>query len=103
MHFRCVLEFLYPPNNRRENDVVAEDYFDNPAVWANVRPGMSVNLCKDHDRAKKVNHLTYARLDATPEAKLWRFVELTKEILEIFEVFLKNVDRSKLGDEWAPR
>jgi len=45
-------------------------------------------------------HLTYARLDVMPEAKPWPFVELTNEISGVLHVFLQNVDRNKLGDEW---
>ena len=49
-------------------------------------------------------HLTYARLDAKPpEAKPWPFVELTNEIADVLDLFLRNVDRSRLSDEWQAR
>jgi hypothetical protein len=104
VHLRCVLDFLYAPKNRRDDDVIAEDYFDDPAVWDNLRPPISAKLGNARDRAgKEMAHLTYARLDVTPEAKLWPFVELTNEISEILNIFFQNVDRSKLGDEWLRR
>ena len=49
---------------------------------------------------KEVAHLTYARLDVTAEAKAWPFVELFNEVHEVFNVFLKGVDRNKLSDDW---
>jgi hypothetical protein len=101
IHVRCVLDFLYAPKNRRDDDVIAQDYFDDPTEWENLRPPMSANLEKARDRAgKEMAHLTYARLDVTPEAKPWRFVELTNEISDVLGVFLKNVDHNKLGNEW---
>jgi hypothetical protein len=75
VHVRCVLDFLYAPKNRRYDDVIAQDYFDDVAEWENLRPLMSANLEQARDRAgKEMVHLTYARLDVTPEAKPWRFV-----------------------------
>jgi hypothetical protein len=75
VHVRCVLDFLYAPKNRRDDDVIAQDYFDDVAEWENLRPLMSANLEQARDRAgKEMVHLTYARLDVTPEAKPWRFV-----------------------------
>jgi hypothetical protein len=85
----------------RDDDVIAEDYFDDPALWENLRLPISAKLRKARDRAgKEMAHLTYARLDVMPEAKPWPFVELTNEISGVLHVFLQNVDRNKLGDEW---
>jgi hypothetical protein len=104
VHLRCVLDFLYAPKNRRDDDVIAQDYFDDQATWEELRPSMSAELSKARDRAgKEMAHLTYARLDVTPEAKPWPFVELTSEISDVLGVFLQNVDQNKLGDEWRLR
>jgi hypothetical protein len=105
VHLRCVLDFLYASSKRRDDDVVAQDYFDEPATWETLRPAISTKLSKARNRAgKEMAHLTYARLEVTPEAKPWPFVELTSEISEVLGIFLKNVDQNTLGDEWrAPR
>jgi hypothetical protein len=104
VHLRCLLDFLYPPRNRRPDDVIAEDYFESPAAWENVRPPISAKLRKARDRAgKEMAHLTYARLDVAPQAKPWPFVELTNEISNLLDAFLQNVDPDKLGSVWSRR
>jgi len=49
---------------------------------------------------KEVAHLTYARLDVTPETKLWPFIKIANEIAEIIDTFLEHIPGSKLGEQW---
>jgi len=74
VHTRILLDFLYA-EKPQSDDVIAEDFFADPDIWANERPVKSELLAGVHRRvAKEVAHLTYARLDVTPDAKPWRFL-----------------------------
>ena len=100
IHVRAVIDFLYA-NNPKSDDVIAEDFFDKLGDWTRDRPEMSQLLTQARRRAaKEVAHLTYARLEVTPETKPWEFVQLEREISAVFGIFLKKVDISKLGPLW---
>jgi hypothetical protein len=88
IHTRSLLDFLYPPSRPKGDDVVAEDFFDDPKVWYRQRPAKSDLLKGVHKRvAKEIAHLTYARIGITPEAKRWPFVAITTDLLQVFQRF----------------
>jgi hypothetical protein len=100
MHSRVLLDFLYS-ESPRQDDVVAEDFFDGPDAWSALRPEKPSTLNMVHKRVgKEIAHLTYARQDVTPETKGWLFIEIANEIAGVFQVFLDNVDRDLLGGRW---
>jgi hypothetical protein len=100
IHVRAVMDFLYA-DKPQSDDVIAEDYFDDPEQWAKHRPELSQLLIHAKRRAgKEVAHLTYARLDVTPETKPWQFVEIANEISTALQAFLAKVPRNKLGSQW---
>jgi hypothetical protein len=49
---------------------------------------------------KEVAHLTYERLEVTPETKPWPFVQIANEITSVINVFIQQVPKSKLGKQW---
>ena len=101
IHFRALLDFFYPPEKVKKDDVLAEDYFDDSDDWEKIRPQLSEALSRAKKRAhKEVAHLTYTRLDVTPETKGWAFIEIAKEMNKVMEVFVKNVPRNRLGSQW---
>lgn len=78
----------YSPSRPKGDDVVAEDFFDDPKVWYRQRPAKSDLLKGVHKRvAKEIAHLTYARIGITPEAKRWPFVAITTDLLQVFQRF----------------
>jgi hypothetical protein len=100
VHVRALMDFLYN-DDPRPDDVIAEDYFGNADQWRKLRPVISESLKHAKRRAgKEVAHLTYARLDVTPETKPWRFVDIANEIAAVLNIFLENVPKSKLGRQW---
>ena len=100
IHVRAVMDFLYAEKPQAD-DVIAEDFYDTPDQWPKIRPALSELLSHAKRRAgKEVAHLTYARLDVTPEIKPWRFVQIANEILTVINTFLENVPKSKLGSQW---
>ncbi|HIC92534.1 MAG TPA: hypothetical protein EYP21_10890 [Syntrophaceae bacterium] len=100
VHTRILLDFLYAERPQKD-DVIAEDFFEDPSIWINARPPKSDTLQKVHRRvAKEVAHLTYARQDVTPETKPWPFVEIANEVNTIFSKFLSLIPLELLGPRW---
>jgi hypothetical protein len=100
IHVRGLMDFLYN-DNPRPDDVVAQDYFNTLEEWKKLRPQQSPVLEHAKQRAgKEVAHLAYERLNVTPETKPWFFLEISKEVSEVMNVFLENVQKEKLGSSW---
>jgi len=101
IHVRAIMDFLYA-EKPQSDDVIAEDFFVSPEQWTRIRPALSDVLSQAKRRAgKEVAHLTYARLDVTPESKGLRFIEIAKEVAAVVDIFLKNVPKEKLGSAWG--
>jgi len=101
IHFRVLLDFFYSETPRND-DIVADDYFDNPSDWGKIKPATTpelLSLAKTRAH-KELAHLTYARLGVTPEQGGWPFVEIAKEIQSLMELFLRNVPDNRLGPPW---
>jgi hypothetical protein len=92
LHLRNLIRFFCLPRDR--NDVVAEDFFDNPAAWTkNESPA----LRDARERAnKELNHLTAKRRDEGDAGKEWDPVALFGEIKGLAEKFAANASRNKL-------
>lgn len=100
LHARALLDFLYAERPRAD-DVIAEDYFDNPVDWLTVRPNKTELLMVIHKRVgKEVAHLTYARLDVTAQEKRWHYAQIANDLKVVFDTFLANVNKAKLGASW---
>ena len=100
VHARILLDFLYAEKPQAD-DVIAEDFFSDPAIWLRGRPDKSELLASVHRRvAKEVAHLTYARLEVTPETKPWHFAQLAAEVDAAFAKFLSMVPLQVLGSKW---
>jgi hypothetical protein len=88
IHFRALVDFVYRPANARPDDMAAEDFFDDPARWSEIRPAISQILNSGRRRAhKEIAHLTYARLAVTESEKDWPFGEMTTEICSLMDLF----------------
>ena len=100
IHARILLDFLYA-EKPWEDDVIAEDFFDDPAAWYEARPAKSEKVEIVHRRVgKEVAHLTYARQEVTPETKPWPFIEIANEVNAGFSKFLSLVSPHLLGPRW---
>lgn len=101
IHIRVLLGFFFPPDNVKEDDVLAQDYFDDDG-WKKIQPQLSEVLSSAKFRAnKEVAHLTYTRLNVTPETKGWEFSEIANEMSKVIDIFIKNVPRNRLGSRWS--
>lgn len=100
IHARILLDFLYAEQPKKD-DVIAEDFFDDPKQWLNVRSKKSEKVKFVHKRVgKEIAHLTYARQDVTPETKPWPFIEIANEVNDVFTCFLHLIPLERLGSRW---
>jgi len=103
IHLRAVLDFLYA-ETPRPDDVIAEDFMPAGTAWSSARPPITESLKLAKQRTgKEIVHLTYARLDVTPEAKPWSFADLTKEIDTVFRAFIALVPEANLDPVWRKK
>ncbi len=100
LHVRNLIDFLYNDKSQ-SNDVYAGDYFQSKEDWIKMRPKITELLDKSKRRAnKEVSHLTYSRIDITPDEKRWHFIEISRDIYKAFDIFVKHVDKELLGSDW---
>ena len=98
LHARVLLDFLYNTNGRSD-DVLAVDFFDDPTEWIDSIEEKSEILEKVNPRVgKELAHLTYKRLEVTPEEKEWDRSEICKDINETVKKFLDLVSEEKITD-----
>lgn len=100
IHVRGVMDFLYS-DNPRPDDVVAQDFLPSTIDWQRVRVAPTSALKLARERAgKEVAHLTYERLNVTPDTKPWPFLEIAQDISKAFGIFLQQVPKEKLDNKW---
>ena len=101
LHARALTEFFYQ-SSPRPDDIVAQDFMPMPVNWVAVCPPISSALEEARRRAgKHLAHLTYDRLEVTPETKPWPFLEILSGIIGPLKVFLQHAPKDVLSDDWA--
>jgi hypothetical protein len=102
-HLRNLIDFLYI-GSPKPDDVVAEDFFEAPAVWRPDPPEPSPILARARERAnKEIVHLTTKRIEGTPPEKGWAVPELLVEITPLLEQFAAGASPKRLGDQVVER
>jgi len=102
VHVRALLQIFFPTAPQAD-DVLAEDFFDEPRLWTDIRGELPDVLGAVKLRVgKEIAHLTYARLDVTPEAKVWNIVAIWSEMQGIIRKWADNVPTPRLGPSWHP-
>lgn len=97
IHLRALIDFFYPPERTKPDDMLATDYFPDSTTWETARPPISDVLRNARTRAhKEIAHLTYARLDVTSDTKPWNVVGISKEIEVLMARFLEASGRRPL-------
>ena len=100
IHVRSIIYFLYSDKPKLD-DVLAEDFFDRPDKWKNIRPELSSQLRNVKYRVgKEIAHLTYQRFDISSEAKQLKLLNISNEISNIMNIFLGNVPAKKMSKIW---
>lgn len=99
IHARVLLDFLYKTTGLPD-DTLAVDFFDDPTEWKKNIEEKSEVLDNLKTRVgKEIAHLTYKRLEVTPEEKDWDRPQIGEEINEIFKKFLELVSEDKICDK----
>lgn len=97
VNFRNIYDFLFsnPPNPK--DDVLAEQFFDDPLTWHQLRPEISQSLRTHRNRLNKhLAHITYARVNQTPEDLFWDFQEVMEGLAPAIRLFVENAEPTKL-------
>jgi hypothetical protein len=98
VHFRSLSDVFYPGSNVKVDDVLASDFFDDPASWDKLRPTLSEEFATARGRAnKEIAHLTYARLSVLEEAKAWNIAALGEEMERVISTFRSAVPAQRFS------
>ncbi len=105
VHARILLDFFYAgapksadeqPKPPQKDDVIAEDFFEDPAHWLSSRPTMTEELKKVHFRVgKEIAHLTYFRSRLAD--KNWPFAIIANDMHQVVAAF-ENVPTASADD-----
>lgn len=97
IHARALTDFFLAPCPRAE-DMVAGDFFSSEASWSPICP---VILGEMRQRAgKRLAHLSYKRLEVTPDDKPWPVPEILSAIDHLRNEFRQQVPAHCLSSEW---
>lgn len=98
IHTRNLIDFLYP-RSYNHDDIIAQDFFNNPMEWKRRRGQLSKNLREARERAdKEIAHLTQGRISGTPRRKFWDITKVGNEIKEKISIFIEDADRNRLSE-----
>ena len=92
LHLRNLIHFFCLPRDR--DDVIAEDFFDDPARWSKSKPLVLKDARLRAD--KELSHLTAMRKDEGDPQKPWDIGGLFREIAGLAENFVANASQNKL-------
>lgn len=102
VHTRGTIDFLFPPGNARDTDLVADDFFDDPKEWRSRRGEMSDFLKATRQRVGVlVAHLTEERVGITPERKSWDFRAILLEVRDHLRTFVAHVAGDRIDKSLA--
>ncbi|SRR6266700_5035033 len=93
IHFRNLFEFFYNKEPKK-TDVVAADFFDDPAVWNVSASSVLVIVRKRAD--KEVSHLTLQRKDASDSGKNWPVDDYFNQLRPTVCTFVDTASHKKL-------
>jgi hypothetical protein len=100
VHSRLLLDFFFDDKPRHDDEVVADDFFGCEGKWPGMRGTMPPILqTVDRRVGKEVAHLTYSRLDVTPDEKLWTFPAIVQAIEKVWNTFITQVPPSRLDQD----
>ena len=103
IHFRNLVEFFYN-QGPKDSDVVAADFFDDPAAWSVTPSSVLVTARKRAD--KEVSHLTLQRKNAADPDKNWPVGDYFKQIRPMVYTFVETASPKKRHPsvkEWLNR
>jgi hypothetical protein len=92
IHARKMVDFLCNESlNLYDDDVVAEDYFDDPVSWRSLRPNQSDIIRQTkNDINKLLAHFTYELVNYPDGRLTWSVSDVYVEIFQILQIFLRE-------------
>ncbi len=112
IHARNLHSFFFAGNDVVEDDVIAEDYLPNAATkqaWQIARNSLQLDeiLKTIHPRAaKRLAHVTYARLAVSDADKPWDMGRISDAFVPVIREWLQGVDPALLPgwpQDWKTR
>jgi hypothetical protein len=96
IHTRNLIDFFYPGPGRKQDDVLANHYFENQ-VRPSSFPQISSVLGDARERAhKEISHLTARRKSGKSADKDWPIAGLESEIRQLLLTFAREAAPTKL-------
>lgn len=103
IHLRNLLDFFYPGDRPKPDDIIAAYYYDAGRLPSNF-PQKSDALNKAEMRAhKQVSHLTTKRVSGDDPEKAWYVAPLMSEVAKLLLAFLAGASRDRLAREFVER
>jgi hypothetical protein len=98
IHARSLLDVFFP-SGAEENDVLAEQYFDDPMTWKMAR-GRKPDFDVRANVGTQIAHLSYERLGIGPEAKNWPVSQIHADLMRVVRAFEETAARERLSSTW---
>src|SRR5437763_63202 len=96
IHARCLLDFLYPPKNFKPDDVLADDFFINQNTLRDALPvSLSISAYLKRRAGKEIVHLTYNRLNLTPQQKQWQPTDIHDQLTSALAIFFEKLTEER--------
>src|SRR5579864_3336346 len=94
IHLRNLIDFFYP-QSPRPTDVIATDFYDDPAKW-NATISSSLELARTRAN-KEVSHLTLGRKAGMHPDKHWAVLDLYQEMRTVAQAFAAGASTDTLS------
>jgi hypothetical protein len=103
IHTRILMDFLYPDDSPDEDDIIANDFFDDWQAWNPMPSDESKEVMKARKWRinKQLAHLTYTRLGVSQKDKEWVVEYVTEEIFRTLEVFVRKAPDERLHAQFS--
>lgn len=96
IHTRNLIDFFYPPQHTKKDDIAAWHFYDDPKWWSLNCPIMSPQLEEARSRAnKQAAHLTYTR--ANLKGNRWMWDEINHKVAPLARLFLSTVSPDRIA------
>lgn len=96
IHARCLFDFLYPPSGMHDDDVVADDFYDDPSEFRSRLPtSLPISTYLKKRTGKEIAHLTYNRLQISSAEKIWNFADVRSQIGNALKIFFDNLPEER--------
>jgi hypothetical protein len=98
LHTRILQQFLFRDIADRDDDALGIHFFEHPDNWKRIRPEPGEHLSALGKRVgKEIAHLTYTRMNVSPDKKGWNFLATSFELLKVLDLFANSASTQLLS------